>query len=50
VFFEKRKEGIVAVRIALLENMLEIAGRLVGVDDEYEVERVIGLAHEAHTV
>jgi hypothetical protein len=42
---QKRKIG---VGVAFLKNMLEIAGGLMGVNDENEVERLAGLGHICH--
>src|SRR5208337_2592935 len=45
MLFQKREEGQVGVFVALLDNVLEIAGRLVRVDDQDEVKRRIGGGH-----
>ena len=39
VVLEKREEGVVAVLVAMFEDIIEISGRLVGMDDQDEVKR-----------
>jgi hypothetical protein len=50
MLFDKRKKGVVAVLIALFEYVFEIAGGLMGVDDEYNVKWRAGFSHGAHNL
>jgi hypothetical protein len=48
MFFQQVQKREIGVGVALLKNMFEIAGGLMGVNDENEVERLAGLGHICH--
>jgi hypothetical protein len=48
VLLHQRKKGVVGILITLFENVFEITGWLVGVNDQHYVKWGEGLAHGAH--
>lgn len=49
VLLDERKKSVVRMLITFLKDMLEIASRLVSMDDEDKMKRGTGLLHETHT-
>jgi hypothetical protein len=45
MLFEKSDKGEIGMRVALLKNVLEIASRLVSVNDQNEVKWRVGRGH-----
>ena len=45
MLFHEREKRIVGIRVAFLENVLEITRGLVGVNDQEQVEWRLGCAH-----
>jgi hypothetical protein len=48
MLFQKVQKCEIGVGVAFLKNMFEIAGGLMGMNDENEVERLAGLGHIWH--
>ena len=48
VLFQEVQKGEIGIAIAFLKNMFEIAGGLMGVNNENEVERLAGWRHIWH--
>jgi hypothetical protein len=46
MLFEQREEGIIGLFVALLKNVFEITGWLVGMYDRDEMEGGTGLRHD----
>jgi len=49
MLLDQRKKGFVGILITLFKDMLEIASRLMGVNDEHEVKWRAGRRHGTHT-
>ena len=48
MFLYQAEKCIIGILIALFENVLEIPGRLVCVNDEYQIKRREARAQETH--